>query len=99
MVRKCPSAEMTFEQTFHGKEDIQHPCSFLRKKIADRWDRLYLPKRSLFPVFEEQEEASMGGEDLEAGQRCEGCDLLMHRKMTEGKIIKGLVGHCMDCDL
>lgn len=57
-----------------------------------------MPKRSVFPVFEEQEEATMGGGDLETGQRCEGCDLPMSRKIAEGKIIKGFVGHCKDCN-
>lgn len=85
---------MSRDSTEGGKE----PCRYLHKRIADRWNRLCMSKRSVFPVFEKQEEARMGGGDLETRQRCEGCDLSTYRKIAEGKIIKGLVGHCKDCN-
>lgn len=50
-------------------------------------------------MFEEQEGVSMGGRGLEAGQGCEGCDLLMYRKIADGKIIKDIVGHFKDDDI
>lgn len=58
-----------------------------------------MPKRSIVPVFEEQEGVSMGGRGLEAGQGCEGCDLLMYRKIADGKIMKDIVGHFKDGDI
>lgn len=50
---------------------------------------MYMPKRSMIPVFEEQEGVSVSGRGLDAGQRC---DPPMYRKIAEGEIIKGIAG-------
>lgn len=52
----------------------------------------------MFPDFEKQEAASMAGGELKAGQGVGEVIGLESRKTVEGKILKGLIGHCKNHD-
>lgn len=67
MVRRGSSNEVTFERkpSRSKREEIK---LLLKEEISDRWSRCIPRSKSTFPVFEEQEGATVAERESEAGQ-------------------------------